>query len=169
MIDLDDGHYELHSLPQSDFSTTTERTSPLQPMVEVNDQLYYSCINGCLQLFDPNGSQQDLGTTAYKAAVVLPPPNNIAYRNKAVKNLNLFSNLTSSHTLQHGINKNFNTTPPTLAEFSTANTSTDIQSHVLSGSQISQAPMVCLREDSNHTTAFEFYGLDILFEEGGEY
>lgn len=109
------------------------------------------------------------GGSPFKSLVLLSPARTAGYRNKSIKNLLMYSNFTSTHSLQHGISKNFDTSPPNLTTFTTANTSTKTHIDVMPGSQIGNGVVTTLLESSANVTPFTFYGMDMILEDGGEY
>lgn len=175
IIDLTDGHIEMHTYPVSGFlSAITDRNPPLPTLRIVANVILSGVYGGSIRLFDATAYRssvsQDYDTDDITAAVVLAPPNDLGYRLKALKSLVLYANTHNSHNVQHGIRTNFQTAPADSYQVVDSTvTDTTIKSHVLPGNEINHAPMVSIIEDGSHSTPFEFHGLDMIFEEGGEY
>lgn len=162
LIDLSDGTITMHDIGDK-VMTGQIRAAPN----------YVLCpdVDKGLKLFDGVTSTpyQDYGSTDYNAIVSFAPLYGDMYKNQALKNFLLYSNLTSSHTLQHGMKKNFATGPANFTTFATAETGTDSKQHVLPGSQMGASIIPQLKESGHHTTALEIYGANAIFESGGEY
>lgn len=173
LIDVKTGAVEIHDIHSPDLtaSSSIEAQPYLIQMQAINDYVLLPVAGGAVRLFDATdtGNADDYGDTTYKAAVVFAPPSQLGYRRKAIKSMLAYSNVHTGHTFKYGVGKNFSTDAPDLTTIGTTVSDTSFKTHIISGAQIDHAPMICLTEESNYQTALEIYGLDVLYEEGGEY
>lgn len=169
LIDLSGNHITMHSCPNDTPAATTDYTRS-QIRAE-GDYLMLPGVDKAYRLFDEQSADlyEDFGTTAYSAICLFAPPNGLQYSLKKIENLFLFSNLTSSHSLSYSINKNFNTSPGTFIDYTTAKTSTELDISIISTAMEGYTFIPVIKESSTHTTPIEIYGADVSFESGGNF
>lgn len=119
---------------------------------------------------DTTASYLDSGGVDYHSICCFAPNRALGYSTASVKNLVMYSNLVSGHTLQHGISKDFSVKPANFTTYTTSKTEKfTVTATVLPGSQQGIAFIPQIKESGHNPEPFELYGLDPIFEPGGMY
>lgn len=95
----------------------------------------------------------------------LPAP----YTNRLVHNLLMYSNLSSDHSFQYQCTDQFDRGNTDFKPFSTSSTDENIKATVLDGYGSGNTNVIGVLESSAAENFFELYGIDVLYEQGGEW
>lgn len=162
MVDLDTGAITMHDFREYHL---------WGQMRASNNYIMMPGIDLAYRLFDDiTGNYQDHSSTDYHAICCFAPNRALGYSTASIKNLVMYSNLVSGHTLQHGISKDFSVKPANFTTYTTSKTEKfTVGATVLPGSQQGIAFIPQIKESSHNAEPFELYGLDPIFEPGGMY
>lgn len=187
LFDLNTGHIEIHSVQGVEGVVGQVRSINDVVVIGTNDPGSTTATPRGLQLFKNLERKDTYGDDSYfyQCVVGVTLPKELGYKVKKINNMLLFSNFNSEHDLDYGINKNFRNSPwadvsRTYEIWSEKLSSvpnslvTGVQAQannitILGGTQSSAAPTIYIRESSDNVDFFSYNGLDVLYEEGGEF